>query len=121
MDFLNINGRLDIINLNDIQNCLNSIKTKFQNVDIILPKNEHYFFKIKQKFYSSFFNNLFYLLFIHKKHNLQSNYEKDNIGKIVIKYSLCLFKDFINNNQKYYFKLLFQGLIFLCNSNCLDF
>ena len=120
MDFLNINGRLDIINLNDIQNCLNSIKTKFQNVDIILPKNDHYFFKIKQEFYSSFFNNLFYLLFIHKKHNLQSNYEKDNIGKIVIKYSLCLFKDFINNNQKYYFKLLFQGLIFLCNSSCLD-
>ena len=54
MDFLNINGRLDIINLNVIQNCLNSIKTKFQNVDIILPKNDHYFFKIKQEFYSSF-------------------------------------------------------------------
>ena len=120
MDFININGKLDMINLDDIQFFLNSIKTKIENNDIILPKNEYYFLKIKKKFYGDFFNNLFYILFFNNNYNLKPNNDKDNIGKIIIKYSLCLFKDFINNNQKYYFKLLFQGLIFLYNTNCLD-
>ena len=120
MDFININGKFDKLNLDDVQFFLNSIKIKITNNDINLPKNEHYLLKIKKNFYETFFNNLFYILFFNRNYNLKPNKDKDNIGKIVIKYSLCLFKDFINNNQKYFFKLLFQGLIFLYNSNCLD-
>ena len=93
MDFININGKLDMINLDDIQFFLNSIKTKIENNDIILPKNEYYFLKIKKKFYGDFFNNLFYILFFNNNYNLKPNNDKDNIGKIIIKYSLCLFKD----------------------------
>ncbi len=106
------------ISLEYIQNYLNS--KKINNGEFKLFKDELLFIRIKNIIYPSLFNNLNYILYYNGNNNSKSKYNIDYIGKIIVQNSLYLFRDIINNEHKYFFILLFQGLIFLYDSNILD-